>query len=171
MGLLVNLPLLILTALLLNASFPARGRLANWLALACIAYGEIVLITEILSELHAIGLAGYTIGQLLLFGLAALLWQRRGRPHLLRHWWFPWHELKQGMQNNLLLTLFAACVSIVSLVHFVYSAGLPVSFSDSVAYHLPRAYSGWTPVPATIFTQSTPGRPSSRRMLRLSISG
>jgi hypothetical protein len=79
---LLALPALLLTSVLLYAAFPLRGRLAAPLAWACLSFGQVVLLTEILSELVLLTAAGYAVGHLLLLAGAVGLWWWRGRPAL-----------------------------------------------------------------------------------------
>lgn len=140
MGLVVGLPALLLTALFITAAFPARGRLANWLAVACILYGEIVLIAEVLSLLQAISLSGYLLAETVMLLVAWWVWRRRGQPHLLQPVWFPRQELKTGAQNHRLLAGFALIVGILCLTNLALGTLYPNEQNDDLAYHLPRAY-------------------------------
>jgi hypothetical protein len=66
-SLLVGLIFMFGTASLFNLSFPVRGIVGNWLAIWCLSLAQVVLLSEILSELHLIGRTGFLVGHLLLF--------------------------------------------------------------------------------------------------------
>lgn len=140
MSLILASSLLVGTALLLNAVFPARGRLANWLALACIVYGQVVLLSQILSELNALHLAGYLTGHALLFGLSLALWGWRGRPNLIAGWWISPSEVIRAVRAHPLLSLFAAVILLLSVANLIFGVLYPTLASDALNYHLPRAY-------------------------------
>lgn len=135
----------IATALLLNAAFPLRGRLANLLGLAVLAYGQIVLLAEVLSELRWIGQAGFLAGHLVLLLSALVLWWRRGRPDLRANWWFPRTDILAGLKRHRLLGIFVASVLAIAVLNL----GLALIASpryitwDPLTYHLPRAYFWW----------------------------
>ncbi|MBZ0302335.1 MAG: hypothetical protein K8J31_21485 [Anaerolineae bacterium] len=140
MLLLLALPLLVGTALLFNAAFPVRSRLGNGLAVACLIYGQIVLLSEILSELIAIHPPGYVVGHSLLFSAALILWWRRGKPNLMRPWWFSPQEFWAGIRRNRLLAVFAGLVLLIQVVNLALAWIYPVIAVDDFDYHLPRAY-------------------------------
>ncbi len=130
------------TAVLLNAVFPLQGRLANLLALACLSFAQIVLLSEVLSEMHFIGRTGFLVGHLMLLALAFALWWRRGRPDLWASWRSAKADMSKGFRPHLPLLFFALVVLFVSFVNL----GLALSTSpryitwDPLSYHLPRAY-------------------------------
>ncbi len=111
MPLILSLALVIGAALLFNAAYPARGRIANLLALACLVYGQIVLVSQVLSELTAVHAAGYGIAHGVLFGLALACWWRRGKPGVVRQWRFSLAESRAAIRQNRLLTAFARLLS------------------------------------------------------------
>ncbi len=140
MGLIIGLPVLLLTALFITAAFPARGHIANWLVIAAIIYGEIVLIAETLSILRVIGLPGYLLAEVLLLIGAWWVWRRRGQPPLLKHVRVSFHELKTGFQHHRLLAVFALVVGLLCLTNLILATIYPTEQNDDLAYHLPRAY-------------------------------
>ena len=117
MLLVLTLALLLATALLINAVFLVRGRLGNWLALACLIYGQVVLLAEALSILTAISAPGYLIGHAILFGVGLALWWRSGRPNLVQHWWISPAEIVDGFRRHRLLALFAAGIMLLTIAN------------------------------------------------------
>ncbi len=165
MALLIGLPALLLTALLLNAAFPARGRLANLLALACLSYAQIVLLSELLSELHLMTAAGYLAGHGVLLAGAVLWWRSTTLPlnpsssgrgtsnpsaavsapfqilrQLTNSWWIAPADLWRAARQNPLLSLFAVVVLAFCVANLLLSAVYPTHGADEVAYHLSRVY-------------------------------
>ena len=140
MSLLLGSIALILTSLLVNAALPLRSRLANLIAIACLCFGQIVLLSEILSELVAMTLFGYLVGHLVLLVLALLLWTRRGRPSLWRNWYLSPAEIGRAIRAHPLLALFALAIISLSVVNFTLGVLIPSDASDELAYHLPRAF-------------------------------
>jgi hypothetical protein len=70
------------TSLLLRSVLPTRGIFASLLSIWLLFFGQIVLISEILSELHALGSTGLLAGHVLLFGAALIVFVRAGRKRL-----------------------------------------------------------------------------------------
>lgn len=140
MLLVLALALVIGTALLLNAAYPAQGRLGNILALAVVVFGQIVLVTQVLSELAAIHAPGYLISHGFLFLLALVFWWRQGKPHLTPSRWFSLAEIRLAIRTHRLLAVFALVVVLVQIVNLALSFAYPVLFADALDYHLPRAY-------------------------------
>lgn len=133
----VGLSLSLATALLWNAAFALRGRLANWLAIATLVSAQIVLLSEVLSELQAIGRAGFLAGHLILLAASFVLWWERGHPSLRKAWWFSPGEVLHSSRQHLLLATFAVLVLGMTLLNPIPR---PHWEFDALAYHLPRAY-------------------------------
>jgi len=125
------------SSVLLNATLPLSSRYANWLAVSILAYAQIVLASEVLSELRQIGLAGFSIIHLTFLFVSVLVWRRAGRRDLVSLYTYPPGEFVSFIKRNWLLTTFIfillACLVFISL---------PTSFTpgDAAKYHLPRAH-------------------------------
>lgn len=128
------------TSLLLRAVLPTRGILASLLSIWLLFFGQIVLISEILSELHALGSAGMLAGHVLLFGAALIVFVRAGRRRLA-----PWPDgareaLQAFLRESPGIALFAAAVGLLAAANLVFPFLYPPLNGDANAYHLPRAY-------------------------------
>ena len=131
------------TSLLLRAVAGPRGVAGRLLFLWLLAYAEVVLVSEVLSELRLIGAAGYLAGHVVL-GLAAYAgWRRAGSPPLL----VPAREAAAAVlrfvKGHRGASLFAGIVGVLSVVNLAFPFLYPILNGDANAYHLPRAYY-WT---------------------------
>jgi hypothetical protein len=66
--------LLVGTSIFVNAAFPLKSKISNWLALATLGYAQIVLASTVLSELRALTLPGFLFLQVLMFLVAFVIW-------------------------------------------------------------------------------------------------
>lgn len=128
------------TSLLLRARFPARGFLASLMSIGLLFFAQIVLISELLSELHALGRTGLLAGHAVLFGAALVLFVRSGRARLA-----PWpvgaaKEVRAFFRESPGIALFAAAVGILAAANLAFPFLYPPLNGDANAYHLPRAY-------------------------------
>jgi hypothetical protein len=142
-SLLVGLIFMFGTASLFNLSFPVRGIVGNWLAIWCLSLAQVVLLSEILSELHLIGRTGFLVGHLLLFLAALTVWLRRGRPIIKENYWFSRSEIIQGVQQHPVLGILGLILAVLATVNLIVPFYLPSFNGDALSYHLPRAYFWW----------------------------
>lgn len=133
---LISVALLILSACLVIAALPTGSRLGNLLALISLFLGQIVLVTELLSELHAITRPAFLVAQVGLLGLGIALWNWRGRPSLLA----PWQVRRAALHIPAHLMIFLAILSIICLMNLVLPTQYLTFAGDGHTYHLPRAY-------------------------------
>ncbi len=122
------------TAFLAAASLRLPAFTGFLLAAYLVAAGEIVLLTEVLSLVDGVGATGYAVGELLLLVVAAIVWQRRGRPLPA----LPTASRRARAEHPILVFLVGAV-----FLAFAYQAYLvlatPPNNWDSFAYHLARA--------------------------------
>jgi hypothetical protein len=134
---------LLSTCVLLRALAAPKGTAARLLFLWLLAYAQIVLLSEALSELHLIGAAGYVVGHAALFLAAFAFWRNGGAPPLFE----PAREAAGAatlfLRSNRALALFAAAVGLLTVVNLAFPFLYPIVNGDANAYHLPRAYY-WT---------------------------
>ena len=128
------------TSLLLRSALPTRGTLASLLSVWLLVFGQIVLISEILSELHALGSAGMLVGHVLLLGAALIVFVRAGRKRLA-----PWPDgageaLRALLRESPGISLFAGAVGLLAAANLVFPFLYPPLNGDANAHHLPRAY-------------------------------
>ena len=122
------------TAFLAAASLRLPAFTGFLLAAYLVAVGEIVLLTEALSLVDAVGAAGYAAGELLLLVVAAVVWQRRGRPLPA----LPAVSRNSLSEHPVLVFLAGAVVLALGYQAFLVLATPPNNW-DSFAYHLARA--------------------------------
>lgn len=129
--------MLIAGAVLLNAAFPLNRRLANWLAVAMLAWSQVVIASILLSELRAIGLLGFFLCHLTGFALAFTLWIRRGRTSLAPLYFPDLGPIAESVRRNAVLTGFVVALGLMLIILV-----LPTTFveSDAAHYHVPRAH-------------------------------
>ncbi|MFI5198315.1 MAG: hypothetical protein ACHQJD_06825 [Thermoanaerobaculia bacterium] len=126
--------------LLLRSVLPTRGILASLLSIWLLFFGQIVLISEILSELHALGSTGMLAGHVLLFGVSLIVFVRAGRRNLAL-WPDGTREALQALfRESPGIALFAAAVGLLVAANLVFPFLYPPLNGDANAYHLPRAY-------------------------------
>ncbi len=127
--------LLVLTASMIVASFPLRSRAQNGLAFGVVCYGQIVLLTQILSEMRSIWWPGYLVGQFVMLGAAFLVWVLRGYPTLIPRW-----RVVRSARARPLLALLIAISGGLAIYSLVLALAFPAITADASVYHLPRAY-------------------------------
>jgi Dolichyl-phosphate-mannose-protein mannosyltransferase len=122
------------TAFFAVASLRLSSFTSFLLAAYLVAAGEVVLLTEALSLVDAVGAAGYAVGELALLAAALAVWLRRGRP--LPH-------LPKVSADTVRAHPVLVFLGFVVVVAFGYQAFLtlttPPNNWDSFAYHLARA--------------------------------
>ncbi len=128
------------TSLLLRSFLPTRGIFASFLSIWLLSFGQIVLISEILSELHALGRAGMLTAHVILFGAALIAFVRLGNGRLV-----PWprgtaEAVRAFVRESPGLALFATAVGLLVLANLALSFFYPPLNGDANAHHLPRAY-------------------------------
>ncbi len=127
--------LLVLTASMIVASFPLRSRAQNGLAFGVVCYGQIVLLTQILSEMRSIWWPGYLVGQFVMLGAAFLVWVLRGYPTLIPRW-----RVVRSARARPLLALLIAISGGLAIYSLALALAFPGITGDASIYHLPRAY-------------------------------
>lgn len=137
--------LVLVTAVCIILLLPLKGLLDTLIAVPILMMAQIVLLTQILSELHLIGELGYAIGHLLILIVASgVLYTRRKRLIVNRPSQIALRrKLRQAvdaMREHWWVTVFTAIVLlyITSLV----MTHLPQTAADwdALVYHFPRAY-------------------------------
>ena len=128
------------TSLLIRSVLPTRGVLASLLSIWLLFFGQIVLISEALSELGVLGRTGILAAHVLLFGAALVAFSRAGRPRLA-----PWplgtgEALRVFVRESPGVALFAAAALLLAAANLVFPFLYPPLNGDANAYHLPRAY-------------------------------
>ncbi len=126
----------ILVSLCLAKGLRARGPIFWLLGIALIGCGQIVLVMELLSLLHFIGLPGlllvHTAGFLIVVvpGL---------RPHLIEHWQ-SLVQLFEGMRTlrDPLLAVLAIAVGLFGIVNLFLAVYVPPNNYDGMTYHMAR---------------------------------
>lgn len=131
------------TCLYLRALADPRGAPSRFLFLWMLAYAQIVVVSEILSELHLLGAGGFLTGHALLLIASFAWWKRGGAPRLAA----PAREAVAAaflfVRRHRAVALFAAAVGLLGVVNLVFPFLYPVLNGDANSYHLPRAYY-WT---------------------------
>lgn len=111
-------------------------RVGNWLGASLIATGQIVLGSEVLSELHAIGLPGF-LGVHLVFLIGSILLARwKGTCPRIDDFVVSLAEIAAFARTHKLVVAFGLSLSTILIL-----VVLPTSFvtGDAAHYHLPRA--------------------------------
>ncbi|MGH3131658.1 MAG: glycosyltransferase 87 family protein, partial [Gaiellaceae bacterium] len=104
--------------------------LASYLAAAA----EIVVLAEALSAFHAVGRAGFLLGEAVLLGGAAWVWLRRGRPVPARP------ELsRRALRRHPVVAGLGLVVVAAIVFEAVVGVIAPPNNWDSMTYHLSRA--------------------------------
>ena len=126
------------TAVLFSASFRFGSFTAFALSVYLVSTAELVALAEGLSLFHAVTRPGYLVGVTIAAGVAALVWQRRGRP---RPPSVPLGRIRELRAQPLVCALGA--VVLLGLVYQL-AVGLttPPNNWDSLWHHLVRA-AGW----------------------------
>jgi hypothetical protein len=126
---------LALTGAFVAASLRLDSIVSFSLALYVVASAEIVVMTLVLSPVHAVGAAGYAISEAVLLAAAGLAWQLRGRPQP------PWLriDLLAGARANPLVAALAVVVAIALAYELFIAVATPPNNGDSLTYHLTRA--------------------------------
>jgi hypothetical protein len=122
------------TAFLAAASLRLPAFTGFLLAAYVVAVGEIVLLTEALSLVDGVGVAGYAVGEAVLLLVAAVVWLRRGRPLPS----LPAVSLRSMSEHPVLVFLAVAVVVAGGYQAFLVLATPPNNW-DSFASHLARA--------------------------------
>ena len=122
------------TSLLLRSALPTRGTLASLLSVWLLVFGQIVLISEILSELHALGSAGMLVGHVLLLGAALIVFVRAGRKRLA-----PWPDgageaLRALLRESPGISLFAGAVGLLAAANLVDLGHMMSDILDNLSH-------------------------------------
>ncbi len=136
MVLLLALLLLLATSVVGVAAFPFERTTLNVLALWVACYGQIVIASQILSELRLIGMAGFTVVHIVMFALSVSLWFWRGRPPLLQ----PFRYDVRWLLRHRLLSGFGVVVLALTALNGLLAWVLPTLTLDGARYHLLRAH-------------------------------
>ena len=105
------------------------------LAVYLFAWAEVVALTEALSLFHAVSIAGYLVGELVLFAIAATLWARDGRPPPPR----PRFALIAVVRAHPAVAALACVVGLAIVYEAVVGLSTPPTTLDELWYHLSRA--------------------------------
>ncbi len=127
-------------SLLGAAALRPTGLPSRLLALWLLAYGQVVLLAEVLSELRLLGRGGFLAGQAVFVGLAAYAWSRAGRPRPLAFAGEAARAALSGARRHRALALFALGVGVLALANLGFPFLYPPLNGDANAYHLPRAF-------------------------------
>ncbi len=123
------------TALAAAAALRRRSLTAFGLAAYLLAWGELVLLAEVLSTFRAANLAGFAIGQFafLAVGLSAWYLRGRSRPPRLRL------DVRGAVHRHPIVVALAVAVLAAALYAAFIGLATPPSNGDAMAYRLSRA--------------------------------
>lgn len=117
-----------------------RGASAVLLALLVVAAGQIVLLSELLSELKLLSARGYLVGHVAILIGTWIGWRRRGdrgSPIPLR---VGAASLLRTIRRHPILCAAGAALSVIYLGALISPYFMPIWIGDVMSYHLPRAY-------------------------------
>jgi hypothetical protein len=131
---------LLLTASLLFAAILAPpGAPARMLAIWLLACGQVVLLSEVLSEGGLLGARGFVAGHAVLLALAIAAWRLAGRPRVLFMSGVEWRRAASFAAAYPFLSLFSVGVMTLTATNVAWAFLYPQLDGDANAYHLPRA--------------------------------
>jgi hypothetical protein len=130
----------LLTAALVAAILRIKGTAANVITLWTFIFGQIVLLSEILSEFRAIGVAGFLIGHFVFLCLAGAAWYNRGSPSIIAEYQSLILTIRFFITHHKTITIFTMVIVTFVIVNLLFPIILPLYSPDAYAYHIPRAY-------------------------------
>jgi hypothetical protein len=132
--LVVGVAALAATAAFAAAALRLRSAASFALATFLLGYGEVVVVTELLSLPRLVGAAGYLAAEAVLLAAAVGAWHLRGRPRP------PVPKLERGdVRRNPIVAGLAVVVLAGWLYGLVIVSTTTPNNGDALNYHLPRA--------------------------------
>ncbi len=132
--------LLLAASWMVVAAYPFPSATENMLAFCNYGLGQIILLALCLSESFGISPKTLVLGQFVMVGIAAFVWNRKGRPGLPGLAGF-WQKFGQPGQKTIWITLaLVAAVIILLAINVNFYRSAPSMNKDALSYHLPRAY-------------------------------
>ncbi len=129
--------------MLFGAVLAPKGVVSRLLAAGLVAWGQVVLLCEVLSELHGIGAVGFLAGSAALCLAALAVWVVGGRPSPLPRLPEAAKAARHFAGSHPWLGAFTAALALVWAVNAGWACLYEPLDGDANAYHLPRAYY-WT---------------------------
>lgn len=136
--------LTLITAVCVIALLPMSGILDHVIAIPIVMMAQIVLLTQILSELYLISATGYLMSHLLLTitALSLVIWRRDSIqiPHLDQHLLITAgrHAL-QSLRDHWLVASFALFVFLYLSIQVGIHSSVQANSLDATIYHFPKA--------------------------------
>ena len=128
------------------ATMTARipGNTTKILALWLFGFAQVVILSQILSELGMFNRSGFAIGHLLFLLLAFIFWMRYGKPSVATTFGSLLRSIIETLRRYpYLLGVLASLVLLLTIANLIYAYLYPSQNVDANAYHLPRAYFWW----------------------------
>ncbi len=129
--------------MLFAALLAPKGVLSRLLAAGLVAWGQVVLLCEVLSERRQIGPIGFLAGSAVLCVVALSAWSLVGRPSPLPRLPETARSVRRFVVRHPWLGAFAAALALAWAVNAGWACLYEPLDGDANAYHLPRAYY-WT---------------------------
>jgi hypothetical protein len=130
---------LVTASLLLAAVLAPPGAPARLLAIWLLACGQVVLLSEVLSEGGLLGARGYLAGHAVLLALAITAWSLAGRPRARVAAGAAWRRSVSFAAAHPFLSLLSVGVVGLTVTNVAWASLYPQLDGDANAYHLPRA--------------------------------
>lgn len=141
--LVVAAALLVAASVLFGAALPLRGAVDRILAVGLLAWAQVVVLCEVLSEAHALNARGFLAGHAILLAAALGVLRWTGRPARLPTSRESAASVRTVVRRHPWLAAFAVAAGLVVLANAGWSFLYEPLDGDANAYHLPRAYY-WT---------------------------
>lgn len=129
-----------LSAFLLVSVVRVQGASAVLLALLIIVAGQIVLLSELLSELGRLSAEGYLVGHVLILMCTWVVWRRSGQQGLRVSLRIGTEPFVRAVRRHPILCAAGAALSVIYAAALISPYFMPIWIGDAMSYHLPRAY-------------------------------